>query len=113
MIYLYRESPNLEAHELRDKHISTEAGLATCVRKRTESAAGMNRECIELRLRHQEVTTTNDTDATSQKAEKHRSILATAHASIDELIARGWRVIDTEEGRRFLQNASPPVRRAA
>jgi len=113
MIYLYRESPNIEAHELRDKHISTEAGLATCVRKRTETAAGMNRECIELRPRHQEVTTIIDTDASAQRAEKHRSILATPHASIDELIARGWRVIDAGEGRRFLQNASPPVRRVA
>ena len=112
MTYLYRESSELEAQVLRDKHISTEGGLTTCVRKRTETAAGMSRECIELRPRHQEVATGPETDA-GGKGAKPRPVVATAHASMDELMSRGWREISADEGRRFLQNASPPARRSA
>lgn len=110
MTYLYRESSEPEAGELRGKCISMDAGLTTCVRRRTESAAGMNRECIELRPQHPEVTINPGTDPASQ-GERDRAVLAQAHVSVDALITRGWREISGDEGRRFLQNASPPGRR--
>jgi hypothetical protein len=109
MTYLYRESSELEAGELRGKCISMEAGLSTCVRRRTESAAGMNRECIELRPQHP-VAIGPGTDA-GGRGETDRAVLAQAHVSVDALITRGWREISADEGRRFLQNASPPARR--
>src|SRR5258708_6038999 len=111
MTYLYRESSELEAGELRGKCISMQAGLSTCVRRRTESAAGMNRECIELRPCHAEVAIGPGTDA-GGRGETDRAVLAAAHVSVDALITRGWREISADEGRRFLQNASPPARRA-